>query len=388
VLAHGVGSTHLAPGSVDVLGYTPERVDEPAQALPAFVEAHPDHPYALLGIDAIGPALDWFAEHIAAGPQPGYSYVGGLERNLLLPTAVGVARPSALVPETMARGALDGGAPLCIVGAPRLRDLHASLCAANLSRLGFEARSVELDIGEGRAEANALGLARQLDDPSYRDIVAGRLAPLLRDGERVGMPAILGMRDPHGAWADLEERLGAELFEIPTLPPSAPGIRVYDALTAALRAAGGRLVLGARVVGSEREGARVTALHTHAGGRDTVYEAERIVLASGGFASGGIELDSDWQTHERVLGLPLRGLPAPGEPRFRADYFGEQPMAVVGIAVDSEQRAEGTDNVLVAGAALPGAVPWREGSGEGIAITSAYRAAGLVLAEAGQAAAA
>jgi glycerol-3-phosphate dehydrogenase subunit B len=388
VLAHGVGSTHLAPGCVDVLGYTPERVEEPARALPAFVEAHPDHPYALIGVDAIGPALDWFAEHIAGGPQAGYSYVGGLGRNLLLPTALGVARPSALVPETMARGALDGGAPLCIVGVPRLRDLHASLCAANLSRRGIEARAVELDIGEGRAEVNALGLARQLDDPSYRNIVAGRLAPLLREGERVGMPAILGLRDPHGAWSELEERLGHELFEIPTLPPSAPGIRVYDALTAALRAAGGRLVLGARVVGSERDGARVTTLHTHAGGRDTVYEAERIVLASGGFASGGIELDSDWQTHERVLGLPLRGLPAPGEPRFRADYFGEQPMAKVGIAVDHEQRAEGTDNVLVAGAALPGAEPWREGSGEGIAITSAHRAAGLVLAEAGQAAAA
>jgi glycerol-3-phosphate dehydrogenase subunit B len=388
MLAHGVGSTHLAPGVVDVLGYTPERVEEPARALPAFVEAHPDHPYALLGVDAIGPALDWFAERIARGPQAGYSYVGGIERNLLLPTAVGVARPSALVPETIARGALDGGAPLCIVGVPRLRDLHASLCAANLSRLGIQTRSVELDIGEGRAEVNALGLARQLDDPSYRSVVAGRLAPLLHEGERVGMPAILGLRDPHGAWSDLEERLGHELFEIPTLPPSAPGIRVYDALTAALRAAGGRLVLGARVVGSEREGARVTTLHTHAGGRDTVYEAERIVLASGGFASGGIELDSDWQTHERVLGLPLRGLPAPGEPRFRADYFGEQPIAKVGIAVDSEQRAEGTDNVLVAGAALPGAESWREGSGEGIAITSAHRAAGLVLAEAGQAAAA
>jgi glycerol-3-phosphate dehydrogenase subunit B len=388
VLAHGVGSTHLAPGVVDVLGYTPERVDEPAGALASFVEAHPEHPYALLGVDAIRPALDWFSGHIADGPQPGYSYVGGLERNVLLPTAVGVARPTALVPETMARGVLDGGAPLCIVGVPRLRDLHASLCAANLSRLGIEARSVELDIGEGRAEINALGLARQLDDPAYRTVVAKRLGPLLRDGERVGMPAILGLRDPHGAWSDLEDRLGHELFEIPTLPPSASGIRVYDALTAALRAAGGRLVLGAKVVGSERDGTRVTTLHTHAGGRDTVYEAERIVLASGGFASGGLELDSDWQTHERVLGLPLRGLPGPGEPRFNADYFADQPMARVGVAVDSEQRAQGTDNVLVAGAALPGAEPWREGSGEGIAITSAHRAAGLVLAEAGQAAAA
>jgi glycerol-3-phosphate dehydrogenase subunit B len=82
-----------------------------------------------------------------------------------------------------------------------------------------------------------------------------------------------------------------------------------------------------------------------------------------------------------VLGLPLRGAPAPGEPRFAAEYLAEQPMARVGVAVDGSLRAEGAENVLVAGAALPGAVPWREGSGEGIALASGYRAAEVALAE-------
>ena len=388
VIAFGVGSTHLAPGIVDVLGYAPERVEEPARALPQFVDARPDHPYALMGVDAVGPALDWFAERIARGPQPGYSYVGGLERNLLLPTALGVPRPSALVPETFARGDLADDSPICFVGVPGLRDFHASLCAANLARHGFEVRALELDIERGRPEDNSLGLAALFDDPAVRVAFASRLAKLLQPGERVGMPAIVGLRDPHGAWTDLEERLGHQVFEIPTLPPSAPGKRVFEALTAELRAAGGRLVLGARVVGADRDGARVTALRTYTGSRDTVYGAGQVVLATGGFASGGIELDSDWQTRERALGLPLRGLPGPGEPRFRPDYFSDQPLSRVGVAVDSDQRAEGTDNVLVAGAALPGAEPWREGSGEGIAITSGHRVAGLVLAEVGQAAAA
>ncbi len=388
VLAHGVGSTHLAPATVDVLGYAPERVEEPARELAAFVEARPDHPYALLGVDAVAPALDWFAERIARGPQAGYAYVGSLERNMLLPTALGAPRPSALAPETMARGDLGGEAPLAIVGVPRLRDLHGTLCAANLGGVGIEARALELDIEDDRAEINALGLARRFDDPAFRAGFASRLAALLRPGERVGLPAILGLRDPHGAWADLEERLGCQVFEIPTLPPSVPGMRVFEALRAALLAAGGRLALGAKVVGSERDGARVTALHTHTGGRDTSYGAAHVVLASGGFASGGITLDSDWETHESVLGLPLRGLPGPGAPRFSRDYFGDQPMSRAGVAVDGDQRAEGTENVFVAGAALPGAEPWREGSGEGIAITSGHRAAGLVLAEAGQAAAA
>jgi glycerol-3-phosphate dehydrogenase subunit B len=117
---------------------------------------------------------------------------------------------------------------------------------------------------------------------------------------------------------------------------------------------------------------------THAAGRDLTYVAPWFVLASGGFASGGIELDSYWVSHETVLGLPLRGVPAEGEPRFVGRYLDEQPMARVGVAVDSELRAEGTENVLVAGAALPGAIPWREGSGEGIALASGYRAAQVV----------
>jgi len=58
-------------------------------------------------------------------------------------------------------------------------------------------------------------------------------------------------------------------------------------------------------------------------------------------------------------------------------------MARVGVAVDSSLVAEGADNVVVAGAALPGAVPWREGSGEGIALASGSYAARLVLARSG-----
>jgi glycerol-3-phosphate dehydrogenase subunit B len=192
---------------------------------------------------------------------------------------------------------------------------------------------------------------------------------------------VLGLSDPHGAWADLQRRLGRGVFEIPTLPPSVPGMRAFEALRAALRGAGGRLVLGSEVLGAERDGERVRSVIANAAGHDVRYHANWFVLATGGFASGAIALGSDWVTRETVLGLPLRGAPAPGEPRFAAEYLAEQPMARVGVAVDGSLRAEGAENVLVAGAALPGAVPWREGSGEGIALASGYRAAEVALAE-------
>lgn len=382
VLAKGNGSTHLAPATIDVLGYMPELVTEPGRALDELIASRPDHPYALIGAEAVGDALTWFARTAADGPLPGYGYAGSLERNQLLPTAVGALRPSALVPETMAAGERGGLRRVCIVGTPSLRDFHPSLCAANLAGAGIEARAVSLELKVERADMNALGLARHFDDPAWRARFCAELSLALRGDEHVGLPAMLGLRDPHAVLADLEHRLGRRVFEIPTLPPSVPGMRCFEILRSALRAAGGRLIMGAAVVSCEREGGRVTAVSTRAAGRDLTYLAPVFVLASGGFASGAIELDSAWAMHERVLGLPLAGLPPEGAPRFVSTYLDEQPLARVGVAVDAELRAQGAENVIVAGAALPGAVPWREGSGEGISLTSGYRAAQLAGASA------
>ena len=386
VLAKGVGSTHLAPGTIDVLGYAPERVDDPARALGDLIAARPDHPYALLGVDAVAEALRWFGERVAQGPLPGYRYTGGLERNHLLPTAVGALRPSALVPETMAGGDAPSLGRVCVVGSRVLRDFHAALCAANLAKAGIEARAIEIEIEVERADQNALGLARRFEDPAWRAAFAAQLVAVLGADERVALPAVLGSKDPHGVRTDLEKRLGRPVFEIPTLPPSVPGMRMFEILRSTLRGAGGRLVLGSEVVGAERENGRVTAVNAHASGRDVRYVAPSFVLATGGFASGGIELDSRWVTREGALDLPLRGLPGPGEPRFTSTYLAEQPMARVGVAVDAQLRAEGAENVVVAGAALPGAVPWRELSGEGIALASGYHAASMILSQTGAAA--
>ena len=386
VLAKGVGSTHLAPGTIDVLGYAPERVTSPAAAIDELAAARPDHPYARLGSEAVAEAVRWFSARVDSGPRqplPEYRYVGDLERNILLPTAVGALRPSALVPETMAAGDSASYDRVCIVGTRSLRDFHPALCAANLRRAGIDARSVEIEIEVERADQNTLELARRFDDPAWRAAFAGRLALKLQAHESVGLPAMLGIRDPHGAWSDVQHRLGRPVFEIPGLPPSVPGMRLYEILRSTLRNAGGRLVLGAEVVSCERDGSRVVSVAARSAGHDAHYGAPWFVLASGGFGSGGIELDSRWAAHERVFGLELRGLPGPGQPRFVGDYLAEQPMARVGVAVDGELRAEGADNVVVVGAALPGAVPWREGSGEGIALASGSHAAQLVLARSG-----
>ena len=98
-VAKGYGSLRLSPATIDILGYRPDRVDSPAQALPGFAAAHPEHPYALISPAMLAEAVQWLKEHVDT-----YAYVGDPGANMLLPTALGVPRPSAVVPETMAGG--------------------------------------------------------------------------------------------------------------------------------------------------------------------------------------------------------------------------------------------------------------------------------------------
>jgi glycerol-3-phosphate dehydrogenase subunit B len=390
VVAKGVGATHLSPVTIDVLGYEPERVERPLEALERLVEARPDHPYALVGPEGVRAAVAWFKERFPDGPLAPYAYAGDVERNMLLPTAVGVRRPSAVVPETMAGGDVAEG-DVCVVGFRALKDFHALLLADNLNRLGgVSARAVELDLTpEGRADVNALGFAHAFDDPGFRGQVTLRLGDRLYANERVALPAVLGIADPHGAWAELQDRLGRPVFEVPTLPPSVPGMRVFATLRERLRRAGGRLVLNNVVVGADEAGGRVTTVRARVGLREVAYGTDWVILATGGFASGGLELDSRWAGRETALGLPVTGIPPIGSERFRAAYFDSHPIGRAGVAVDADQRpVDGSgvplfENVLVAGATLAGAEPWREKSGDGLSLATGYRAAGVILTASG-----
>lgn len=388
VVAAGVGATHLTAATVDVLGYAPARVDVPAEALPAFVRDRPDHPYARLGPERIAEALDWFRGRVAE-----LGYVGGLERNLLLPTALGVPRPTAMAPGTMAEGDLRGGGRVLVVGFRALKDLHPRLLAENLGLADVpggpvEARAVELAPDLGAADLGPLALARRMEDPEVRKEVLRELEPAVADDERVAFPAVLGLEDAPAIWAELRDALGRPVFEVPTLPPSVPGIRLFRALRAALRRAGGRLTMGAAVEGAETAGARVAAVVTLTGARAVRHAARWFVLATGGVGGGGVASDSTGAFRETALGLPVRFLPGDGPP-FLPGYLDPHPAARVGVAVDDRMRPLGPDdapafeNVVAAGATIGGAEPWREKSGEGISVATGYAAAGTVLEEAG-----
>jgi glycerol-3-phosphate dehydrogenase subunit B len=163
-------------------------------------------------------------------------------------------------------------------------------------------------------------------------------------------------------------------------------MRVFRTLRDRLRALGGRIVIGSEAVGPTLVGDRVEKVIARAAGRMVEYHARWVVLATGGVASGGVELDSRWRPREKVLGLPLHGAPELGAPRFSPNYFDDHPFSAVGVAVDDGLRPTDAggrvcENVLVAGATLAGSCPWKEKSGDGLSLASGHRAAEIILEE-------
>jgi glycerol-3-phosphate dehydrogenase subunit B len=147
--------------------------------------------------------------------------------------------------------------------------------------------------------------------------------------------------------------------------------------------------LGPTAIGAETTDGLVSALVVRgAANRSTGYPARWFVLATGGFAAGAILLDSYGEVRETVFELPVAGVPSADRPRFLPGYFDDHPMARAGLTVDQRFRpvdAEGHPvfgNVFAVGAVLSGAEPWREQSGNGLALATGFAAASEILEEA------
>jgi len=181
--------------------------------------------------------------------------------------------------------------------------------------------------------------------------------------------------------ADLRNRLGGPVFELPLVPPSIPGIRVFDALRRALLAAGVRIQLGESVSRFEANAGRVSLIATPAAVRAFAVRAGAVVLATGGIAGGGVVATADGRLDESVLGLPIAA-PARDD-WFSIDPFDSDghPLEAAGLRVDDELRPLSAkrksifDNVRVVGSNLAGQRWLRERCGDGVAIASAHRAA-------------
>lgn len=228
-------------------------------------------------------------------------------------------------------------------------------------------------------EVYAEVMARALEVPATRAKFAEVLKAVAGQAKVIGLPAILGMHSPDKVRAEMEKLCGLEIFEIPTMPPSVPGIRLRELLEQVLPKKGVTLIPQQKVTSLTFDDAGATLALSDSFGPIRVH-AQAVILATGRFLSGGLEAKRNG-IREHLLDLPV------SQPASRAEWYCERYTDVrghaihrAGIEVDEafrplRQDGQPYDQRLFAAGVIIAHQDWIRGrSGAGIAIATAYKA--------------
>jgi glycerol-3-phosphate dehydrogenase subunit B len=374
LVAKGMGSLSLFSNTIDVLGSIPTE-ENMRHGLSRWIQDHPEHPYGKVGTSGLEDALTSFQ---ALFPPP-YCFQSFGQGNSLVPTGAGTRRPTYLIPVTMMGGIdLKEAEPL-IVGFSGFKDFYASYVSQ-----GLRCRAIALPLREAsQGETSASALARLLEQASFRRRIGTEIREQLRGESKVGLPAVLGLRYPVQIKMDLEQISGAEVFEIPTLPPSIPGRRIFNTFREWLIHRGVTFLMGFPVSKASISGKRCQGVYLNHPPVSTLHTADRFILATGRFLGGGLTADGEGIL-EPIFDLPVF------QPQSRLDWYGQSffdghSIHRAGILTDSFLRpvGEGGDvlleNLWVAGSILSHHNSIEEISREGIEIATGYMAAKLAM---------
>jgi len=372
IVGKGMGSLSLFSNTIDVLSQLPKTMTM-GDGLSQWMKDHPKHPYSKVGPEKIMEALSSFTSLF----PPPYSFQPVGNGNCLIPTGAGTLRPTYLLPITMVAGtSLKEGNGL-IVGFKGFKDFYADYVANQLN-----CRGITLSLSEAfNQEITAAALARLIERESFRETIGRKINEKLDGETHVGFPALLGIHNPFMVKKELEEIINAEVFEIPILPPSIPGIRIFNRFKEWLTQRGVTFLLGNSISKAILKGNRCEGVHVLNPPVSNLYSADRYILATGRFVGGGLVADQE-KILEPIFNLPV-AQPESREDWFRKSFFDESyhPVHQAGILTDSSFRAidgEGEvllENLWVAGSILADHHCIDEKSREGIEITTGYMAA-------------
>ncbi len=372
------GALAYTSGYLDLLGVLDGRIlDDPWAGLERLRHAAPEHPLGRIDDATIRAAFDAFTTTLSAW---GVGYTPPGDRNLRALTPAGVAKPTLCLPRTMAAGcrALADGVPTLLVDFHGLEGFSARQIQANLGSRWPALRCVRIPFPgeEGGGVLYPEAMARALEVPARRQRLARQLREIGNGTACIGLPAILGIHRPDRVHQALQQAVGAELFEIPTMPPGVAGIRLRELFEQALPARGLTLIPQQKVERLELA-PDALRLHLHDSYGPVEIAADAVILATGRFLSGGLRAGRE-RIREVLLDLPVEQ-PEGRDHWHRAEYLDTagHPVNRAGIRCDAQQRPLGRDGrpldprLFAAGSLLAGQDWALQRCGAGLALATA-----------------
>lgn len=382
VQAGTAGQLGFASGLIDLLGTHPAAgsglVRSPWEGLEQLRRDMPAHPFARISIPDIRTALEELFEFLG---QCGYPHYFHSHYNVEMMTPAGTLKPTYALPHTMseAPACFSGRRPALIVDFDGLKGFSArQIVFASARRSHLRPQRIVFPGSSG--ELYAEPLARSLDVAENRHKLRDAVAPHLADAEAVGFPAILGVYRTLDVLADLSRDLGVPVFEIPTMLPSVPGLRLREIFEQHLPLEGVRMLRHTEVqsVGRSPDGGWLFSA-ANGSGKYRIH-SRAAILCSGRFFGKGLHADRHG-IRETVFGLPVAQPPA-RELWHHKDFLHPQghPVNRAGIEIDDafrpvDEKGQSVYSDLYAAGTLLAHQDWmRQKCGGGLAIASAYGA--------------
>jgi glycerol-3-phosphate dehydrogenase subunit B len=377
----GPGELPLTSGLMDLMGVHPAERGvlwrDPWKALAALAQDQPEHPLSRVPAEAVAAAFD---EVFALLADQGLPY-RRREVNVDVVTFAGTRKPTFGVPLSMWAGveALEARTPCCIAGIEGLKGFSAEQIVAPLQSDWPGLRALSLRFPGTRGEVHAPHLGSLLEDATRRAAFAERLQRELGEARAVGIPAVIGLQGGAEILRDLAARLGAAVFEVPTLPPSLAGLRLRQAFEQGLAAAGVTQLYQQKVRSMAPEG-RGWRLQLETAAAPAVIRADGVLLATGRFFGGGL-VAGRGRIREAVLDLPVHQ-PERREQWHAMDAFAPagHPVNRAGLMIDAAFRPvdrtgrPAGHNLFAAGSILAHQDWKRTKCGAGLALATAFGA--------------
>jgi glycerol-3-phosphate dehydrogenase subunit B len=245
---------------------------------------------------------------------------------------------------------------------------------------GLKALSIPSIYSDQTHEINPVPLAHDLEIREHRQKLAELIKPHTNDVEFIGLPAVLGIHQADRVVHEISELLGKPVFEIPSMPPSIPGIRLKEAFLHWLPPKGVHCRFQKHVLKASPSENRKFLLDVGRSQLEAKIRADAVLLATGRFLGGGLQ-----STHvtikESIFNLPV------SQPEGRQDwhqdrFFGLNGHAVnqAGLEIDALLRpldANGRpafENLFAAGIILAHQDWSRMKCGSGLSVATAYAA--------------
>lgn len=184
--------------------------------------------------------------------RAGCPYAGDLSSARSLPSLLGDFQRVALAPFLLWNAEPRCGTSTAVVGIRGLSTFDEDFIAERFSEHArrtnsgctYAARKISFARDMG-IPVTTLRIARCFDrDPGFRAELCSALRGAASGFDRILVPGMLGMDSSAGQIAEFNQELGCPVSEIPTLPPSIPGLRIYRRLQHYLHEIGVELYRG------------------------------------------------------------------------------------------------------------------------------------------------